>query len=112
MVIEENPVSRHAFDTIQLTIQETLNFEKEDMLSQIVAASGLTPEEFSALYVIEEYPLEILKSDDSWLRETKFSIRQDFKVRLKTEEEQLRGLGMIHHVDPGDEATLKSSVRS
>ena len=71
-----------------MDISDSITYDKEQMLEAMVAATGLSPEEFGVNHIIEEYPVEILKIDNILSQEYQFTVRQNFRVRLKTIDEQ------------------------
>jgi hypothetical protein len=71
-----------------MDVESSFNYDKEQMLEAMVAASGMTPEEFGVDWLIEEYPVEILKSDNFNDDDYIFTVRQEFRARLKTPEEK------------------------
>lgn len=77
----------HRFQSLVMGLQESIEYDKEAWLERIVAASGLSPEEFGVYYVIEEYPIEMFAGMDMTSVDMTYKITQEFHVRLKTEEE-------------------------
>jgi hypothetical protein len=72
-----------------LSLQESINFDKEEMLEKIVSYSGMTPEEFSADFLIEEYPVHIWNmSSNEGVLDLQFGVSQHFRIRSKTEDER------------------------
>jgi hypothetical protein len=84
----ENNSAVFRYQQFIMDIFDTMSYEKEDWLEAMVETSGLSPEEFSRDYVIEEYPLEIIRVDDILQDDYKFKIEQKYRVRLKTPEER------------------------
>lgn len=80
--------SDRRFATYILDILASINFDKEEFLEEVVSRSGLTPEEFGVDHIIEEYPIEIDKTDILDTNNVEFTIKQTFRVRLKTDEER------------------------
>lgn len=71
-----------------MDIQDSVTYDKEQMLEALVASSGLSPEEFGRDYLLEEYPVEIVTANHILAEDYRFVVTQQFRVRLKTEEER------------------------
>jgi len=72
-----------------MNIVDSIAYDKEQWLEAMVHASGLSPEVFALYYVIEEYPVTIIRADNILVEEDhRFSVRQEFRVRPKTPEEK------------------------
>lgn len=85
----------------EMDLESSIAYDKESMLEAMVEASGLTPEEFVVDYIIEEHPIEIITIDDILRDDHTFSVRQTFRVRLRTEDEkQLAIESKEKNVDP------------
>lgn len=75
-----------------LDIRESVLFDKEDwlntLLESVMDTYGLTIDEFARDWIVEEHPLEIQSVSGHLTNDYTFTVRQQFKVRLKTEEEK------------------------
>lgn len=71
-----------------MSMMDSITFDKESMLEALVETTGLTPEEFSRDYILEEYPIEIDTFDDVFKPDFRFTVTQQFRVRPKTDAEK------------------------
>ena len=76
------------FKKTQLSLQHSLEFDKEEMLNAIIEASGMSQEIFTLFFVLEEYPMELIRHDDMFIPETVITIRQQFKIRRREMSDQ------------------------
>lgn len=89
------------FSEYVMDLESSLDFDKEQMLLDIIKSSNLTVEEFAEDYVIEEYPIHFIKMDDLSFGESSFKITQEFRIRPKTpEEKQEESIFKEKDVDP------------
>lgn len=82
----------------QLDLARSMDFDKEQFLSDMVAYMRTTPEEFARLYILEEYPMEVAMVDTD--TELSFKVRQEFKIRRKTQEEMREDIS--RHITQGE----------
>jgi hypothetical protein len=74
----------------ELDIFRSIDFDKERFLDDLVASVHTTREEFERLYILEEYPIDILQidfTDCNSPTEYIFVTKQEFHIRRKTAEE-------------------------
>jgi hypothetical protein len=71
-----------------MSVIDSITFDKESMLEALVESTGLTPEEFSRDYILEEYPIEIDTFDAVFKPDFRFTVTQQFRVRPKTDAEK------------------------
>jgi len=69
---------------VMLDLNRSLEFDKEEFLNDFIASLHTTPEEFARLYILEEYPIELIMSETG---EITVKLTQKFNIRRKTEAE-------------------------
>lgn len=75
----------------------SLDYDKEEMIQQLIAATGISVEEFLANYILEEYPIEFTtvgSLGDLVMNEFRLAVHQNFRIRPKTEDEKQTALQM------------------
>lgn len=83
---------RTKIETFILDLEESMHYDKEEWLEAMVQASGLSYEEFDRDYKIIEYPIEIERVGDIFGDSYRFTVKQNFHLKKKTDDEKLRAL--------------------
>lgn len=78
-------------DTTQWAVAE-MTAQLEAYLRGVMQALGVTVEEFARDYTLEEWPIETQLLEESFSDDVMFRVRQQYRVRRKTDEELALGV--------------------
>lgn len=92
--------SRFRFESTQMDLISSILYDKEVFLASVIETSGKSPEDFVIDWIIEEYPIDMHILDKVDTRDYKIRLIQEFRIRLKTDEERTKEIKEKTNDDP------------
>lgn len=84
---DEMLASQFKFSSFEMDLWDSINYDKEAMLENLVEQTGLSPEEFGVYFILEEHPVEVITAGSPELGDYSIKVTQEFKVRPRRPDE-------------------------